>query len=183
MRCFECGDGMVNYYNTERRCWTLRASAVQSETCHPWSATWKPHPPLDMWRYFLLKSPEGLSMILKFKLVELSRYVKRSRVNITSILDNNTWEAFMKSCAFLRVLLYSSAILHANIAWTAKATSHSWPAQTFVKRWYINISTQAFAKRKKYQHTRCCRLTVPCRIRGPKVMLIYPHFHAIFTNP
>jgi len=79
---------------------TLRAYAVQSETCHPWSATWKPHPPLDMWQHFLLKSPEGLSMI---------------------------WEAFMKTCAFLRVLLYSSAILHANIAWTAKATSHSWP--------------------------------------------------------
>lgn len=41
---------------------TFKLSAVQSETCHPWSRSQNVHDPLVMWRYMLLKSPEGFSL-------------------------------------------------------------------------------------------------------------------------
>lgn len=44
---------------------TFSPSAVQSETCQPWSCIANVHAPLDMCLYIASKSPDGLSWTFK----------------------------------------------------------------------------------------------------------------------
>lgn len=43
----------------EKRRQHFNPSAVQSESCQPWSGSEKVQPPFEIWRYMLLKSPEA----------------------------------------------------------------------------------------------------------------------------
>lgn len=52
-----------NYRINEIR--TFKPSAVQSETCHPWSWSEKVQDPFEICRYIFLKPPEGLSLTCK----------------------------------------------------------------------------------------------------------------------
>ncbi|KAK7829881.1 lupeol synthase [Quercus suber] len=52
---------LYTHGNSTRVGITFSPSAVQSETCQPWSCIEKVHAPLLMCRYIALKSPEGFS--------------------------------------------------------------------------------------------------------------------------
>lgn len=112
---------------------TFRASAVQSDTGHPWSGIVKAHPPLEIWRCLRLKSPEGFSKIYRLKQhISFMFFFFFCQTWKASII--RTCESFMNSCAFLRVVPYSSTSMLDKIAWTANAASHSWLPQPCQRR-------------------------------------------------
>ena len=77
---------------------TFRPSAVQSETCHPWSRSEKVHAPLEICR----------------------KYFKWSGGS-TLTCDN-----FKNSCAFFKTGPISLLIFPASRACTARLQSHAW---------------------------------------------------------
>lgn len=113
---------------------TLSPSAVQSETCQPWSWSEKVQDPFELCLNMFSKSPEGLFLTFEIQGTRKINTWLWKLKKITYVLYVEEWyadyiytcEFFIKSCPFLRVSPVSSSRLQAKSAWTAKPVSHCW---------------------------------------------------------